>query len=105
MVTCKVKDNEIELAKETELKKLCQFNTYEEVANNGQSTLTTRWVITNKDGKAKARLVVRGFEEDFIMPKDSPTVGKGAMRMILAMASSMKWMIKNYRYQVSISTR
>ena len=93
-VTCKVKDNEIELAKETELKKLCQFNTYEEVANNGQSTLTTRWVITNKDGKTKARLVVRGFEEDFIMPKDSPTVGKGAMRMILAVASSMKWIIK-----------
>ena len=41
VVTCKVKDNEIELAKETELKKLCQFNTYEEVSNNGQSTLTT----------------------------------------------------------------
>ena len=73
---------------------MCQFNTYEEVANNGQSTLTTRWVITNKDGKAKAQLVVRGFEEDFIMLKDSPTVGKGAMRMILAVASSMKWMIK-----------
>ena len=42
VVTCKVKDNEIELAKETELKKLYQFNTYEEVTNNGQSTLTTR---------------------------------------------------------------
>ena len=54
VVTCKVKDNENELAKETELKKLCQFNTYEEVAKNGQSTLTTRWVITKKDGKAKA---------------------------------------------------
>ena len=28
------------------------------------------------------------------MPKDSPTVGKGAMRMILAVASSMQWIIK-----------
>ena len=36
--------------------------------------------------------MVRGFEEDFILPKDSPTVGKGAM--VLAIASSMKWMIK-----------
>ena len=35
-----------------------------------------------------------GFEEDFILPKNSPTVGKGAMRMVLAIASSMKWMIK-----------
>ena len=50
VVTCKVTDNEIELAKEPELKRLCQFNTNEEVSNNGQPTLTTRWVITNKDG-------------------------------------------------------
>ena len=48
-----MRDNAIELAKETDLKKLCQFDIYEEVANNGQSTLTTRWVIANKDGKAK----------------------------------------------------
>ena len=58
------------------------------------SLSTTRWVKTKKDGKAKARLVVRGFEEDFIMPRDSPTVGKGAMRTVLAIAASMKWVIK-----------
>ena len=79
VVTSKVQDNETEFAKETELKKLRQFDSYREVKNDGQPTLTTRWVITKKDGKAKARLVVRGFEEDFIMPRDSPTVGKGAM--------------------------
>ena len=79
VATCKVQDNEIGLAKEAELKKLCQFDTYEEVENRDQPTLTTRWMITNKDGQAKARLVVRGFEEDFILPRDSPTVGKGAM--------------------------
>ena len=38
VVTCKMKDNEFELAKETELKKLRQFNPYEVVTNNGQST-------------------------------------------------------------------
>ena len=50
VVTCKVKYNAIELAKEPELKRLCQFYTNEEVSNNGQLTLTTKWVITNKDG-------------------------------------------------------
>ena len=94
VATCKVQDNEIGLAKEAELKKLCQFDTYEEVENKDQPTLTTRWVITNKDGQAKARLVVRGFEEDFILPRDSQTVGKGAMRTVLAIASSTKWVVK-----------
>ena len=94
MVICKVKYNEIGLAKETELKKLCQFNFYEEDANNGQSTLTTRGVITNKDGKAKSRLVVWGFEKDFIMQKGNPYSWKGSYAHDLAVASSMKWIIK-----------
>ena len=51
-------------------------------------------MITKKGGKAKARLVVRGFEEDFIMLGDSPTVGKGDMSTVLAIAASMKWVIK-----------
>ena len=76
------------------MKKLRQFDTYREVKNDGQPTLTTRWVRTKKDGKAKARVVVRGFEEDFIMPRDSPTVGKGAMHTVLTIAASMKWVIK-----------
>ena len=100
IVTSKVQDNETEFAKEKELKKLHQFDTYREVKNDGQPTLATRWVITKKDGKAKARLVVRGFEEDFIMPRDSPTVGKGAMRTILAIAASMKWVIKSKKVQI-----
>ena len=93
-VTSKVQDNEIGLAKEAELKKLCQFSTYEEVENDDQSTLTTRLVITNKDGKPKARLVVRGLEEDFILPRHSLTVGKETMRTVLAIASNMKWVVK-----------
>ena len=93
VVISKVQDNETEFAKETELKKLRQFDTYREVKNDGQPILTTRWVITKKDGRAKAWLVVRGFEEDFIMPRDSPTVGKGAMRTVLPIAASMKWVI------------
>ena len=37
---------------------------------------------------------MRGFEEDFIMPRDSSTVGKGAMRTALAIVASMKWVMK-----------
>ena len=87
--------NDIIKAKENELEKLAQFETYEEVVNCGQKTLSTRWVITTKDGNTKARLVVRGFEEqDMEIPKDSPTVGKGAMRMFLSIAALEQWTVK-----------
>ena len=39
------------VAKVAELLKLKQFNSYEEVKNCGQYTLSTRWVITKKDGQ------------------------------------------------------
>lgn len=82
-------------AKENELEKLAQFNTYEEVAECGQRTLSTRWVITSKEGKLKARLVVRGFEEKYLeILRDSPTVGKGAMRIFLAVAALEQWTVK-----------
>ena len=87
--------NDIIKAKENELDKLAQFETYEEVFNYGQITLSTRWVITNKDGNTKARLVVRGFEEqDLEIRKDSPTVGKGAMRMFLSIVALEQWTVK-----------
>ena len=60
-VSDNTKANDIIKAKENELDKLAQFETYEEVFNYGQKTLSTRWVVTNKDGNTKARLVIRGF--------------------------------------------
>ena len=88
-------EKDITMAKKNELDKLAQFNTYEEVAEQGQRTLSTRWVITSKEGKPKARLVVRGFEEkDLEIPRDSPTVGKGAMRIFLSIAGLEQWTVK-----------
>ena len=79
---------EIIIAKENELNKLALFDTYQEVTDCGQKPLSTRWVVTNKDGNTIARLVVRGFEEkDLEIPSDSPTVGKGAMRLFLSIAA------------------
>lgn len=56
--------------------------------------MSTKWVIITKNETAKARLVVRGFEWMYILPTDSPTVGKGAMRMVLAIVSSKRWLKK-----------
>ena len=50
---------ETTVAKIAELLELKQFNTYEEVKNCGRYTLSTRWVITKKDGQIKAQLVDR----------------------------------------------
>ena len=54
------------------------------------------WVITEKlkDGRIiiKARLVVRGFEEDSSnLKKDSPTCSREAIRILITIASSMHW--------------
>ena len=91
----KSESEEIVSAKVNELEKLVQFDTYEEVNYNGQKVLSTRWVITNKNGQTKARLVVRGFEEkDLEIPRDSPTIGKGAMRLLISIAVLKNWSLK-----------
>ena len=73
---------EINIAKENELEKLVQFETYKEEVDCGQRALSTR-------------LVVRGFEEkDFEIPRDSPTVGKGAMRLFISIAARENWTVK-----------
>jgi len=81
-------------AKHIELDKLRNFNTYQEVKDSGQHALSTRWVVTNKDKQVKARLVARGFEEEYLMSSDSPTIGKGAIRMFLSICSSHNWIVK-----------
>ncbi|CAC5406207.1 unnamed protein product [Mytilus coruscus] len=86
--------NDEEIAKQTELSKLHNFDTYEECDDIGQNALSTRWVITTKDNQTKARLVVRGFEEEFTMQRDSPTVGKGMIKIFLSITASMNWIVK-----------
>ena len=91
----KPESEEIVSAKVNELEKLVHFDTYEEVNDHGQKVLSTRWVITNKNGQTKARLVVRGFEEkELEIPRDSPTVGKGAMRLLISIAVLKNWTLK-----------
>ena len=56
-------------AKDKELENLMKYNVFEEVNDEGQETISSRWVITKKekaDGQKanyKGRLVARGFQE------------------------------------------
>lgn len=81
-------------AKQVELSKLKDFGTYEEVPDTGQFRISTTWVLWEKGSEIRARLVARGYEDEQCYPKDSPTIGKSAMRMVLAITASKGWEIK-----------
>ena len=88
------RENECVQAKQEELQKLQKFKVYEEVEDKGQSLISTRWVLVDKGDKIKARLVARGFEEEFDCQCDSPTIGKSAVRVFLTIVASFKWAVK-----------
>ena len=82
-------------AKEAELQKLIDFDVYTEVDDEGQPCISTTWVLTDKEGQIKARLVARGFEESETVERDSPTVAKSTMRLLITTAMSKGWSIKS----------
>ena len=62
---------------------------YEEVNDDGQERISLRWVLKDKvdtDGNTscKARLCVRGFEEEQDFCTDSPTCSREGIRLFLA---------------------
>ena len=66
---------------------------FRRVEDVGQTFLTTRWVLTEKEGRKKARLVVRGFEDPELsrVVKDSPTCTKETFRIALIFAATLGW--------------
>ena len=86
-------------AKHKEVENLKLNNVYKEVPYTGQKTISSRWVFSEKmkeDGrKVKARLVARGFEEQFDIRKDSPTCSREANRMVYLTAVSMSWEVES----------
>ena len=83
-------------AKIAEMENWKRNGVYEEVIDDGQPTVSVRWVVTEKvkDGDAyvKARLVLRGFEEDLEdLPTDSPTCAKDTLRVALSVISMNNW--------------
>ena len=94
-------DKECREAKEVELSRFDEFNAYEEVPDEGQECLGTNWVLTEKvkDGKTmvKARLCVRGDQEENAdeVQRDSPTVRKSNINILLMAAARNKWPVKS----------
>lgn len=91
-------EKDVVTAKKIELKNWHDFNVYTEVQNQGQKTISTTWVITekvkNNQKVVKARLVARGFEEDLAINVDSPTASKSTMRVFFAIVGMKQWECK-----------
>ena len=81
-------------AKFSELDKLKKFETYVEVDDLGQDRISTTWVLSIKGQEIRARLVARGFEELEDVPRESPTISRSSMRVLLAIAVQKKWKVK-----------
>ena len=69
---------------------------YKEVKNQGQSTVSTRWVPSEKisptgETKLKERLVIKGYEEKEHIQADSPTVSKEVLRIFFSVIASKDW--------------
>ena len=91
------KDQEVYEAKMRELNSWREQNVYEEVPNEGQQTISVRWVIKpkiiNGQHSTKARLCARGFKELQCFRTDSPTCSRECIRITLATVASHKWQL------------
>ena len=89
------KSREME-AKHTELEQWKSMGVYREIPDEGQECISLRWVLkdkVNNEGTTfcKARLCVRGFEEEQDFRKDSPTCSREGIRLFLAVTATNKW--------------
>ena len=77
-----------------EVSNLLDYDIFEEVKDEGQETIGSRWVVTVKekhDGQkqqTRARLVARGFQETLKPQSDSPTVSKESFKTLMAIAAN-----------------
>ena len=97
LLTNNLEKDSVQVAKQKELESWKANNVYEEVGDEGQHSISCRWVITSKVVKGtavtKARLVARGFEDAEIGDRqtDSPTCSRESIRLVLSMIASKKW--------------
>ena len=82
--------DEFNPAKLDEIESWKHHDVFQIVPNTGQQCVTTRWVLTVKDnGRKKARLVARGFEEkDNVELTDAPTCTKESLRLLFSLLAS-----------------
>ena len=88
------KKPEVIEAKQKEIENLEKYGVFEEVEDEGQEVVDSRWVVTKKeksDGqkqKVKARLVAKGFQEAESPQSDSPTMLRESMKMFFSVAAN-----------------
>ena len=83
-------------AKMKELESWKENEVYREEKENGQKTISIRWIVTEKmkEGKriCKARLVARGFEErEGKTRNDAPTCSPEVLKLCLSVMISRGW--------------
>ena len=81
-----------------EITDLIQKGVYSEVDQvNNKKPLSTKWVFRKKnDGRFKARLVVRGFEQFGSSNNYAPTLNMSSLKTFLTLALSRKMTIKQF---------
>ena len=86
---------EIQDAIQAEISKYKSFEAFEEVPDEGQKSVPTRWVVTKQklDGKNqpfKARMCIRGDLErgKEYLRADAPTASKDALKLVLMLAAN-----------------
>ncbi len=95
------KDVTFDFAKQEEIKSWRDNHVFEEVKNEGQKCISTRWVCTYKETLEgfvpKARLVARGFEELEVseLKKDSPTCASESLRLLVALICQRQWTLNS----------
>ena len=86
-------------AKKQELDKWKELGVYTEVDNEGQSYITGRWVLNEKEVDKikvkKARFVARGFQELDEHQSDSPCCNQETTRVVLSVIASKEWNINS----------
>ena len=90
-------DQQVIDAKNKELQKFKKRKVYEEVPDEGQETVSVRWVVTVKpDSTVKCRLVGRGYEENTeSIRTDSPTCSRDTLRVLMSLVVGIGWTIQH----------
>ena len=93
-------------AKKVQLDMWESYGVYEEVPMNeveeNQKILNTTWVCSIKNNLPKARLVVRGYQEDTSqISKESPTCNKETVRILLVLSATNRWKVNSLDFKAA----
>ena len=96
---------EVTNAKIKELESWRQNDVYDEVPFENQQCISSKWVlkpkIVNNQHITKARLVLKGYEEDDCFRTDAPCCRRESIRLMLAITATMKWDLNSVDFKTA----